>query len=240
MVKAIKNQNIRVRPANERGHVNHGWLDSYFTFSFADYHDPNYMGFRTLRVINDDTIEPEGGFDTHSHKDMEIISYVIEGELEHKDSMGNGSIIKAGNIQRMTAGTGVRHSEFNPSGEKKARLLQIWIVPQQKGLPPSYQELCVNELKKENVLTQLASNDEREGIIKIHQDVHLYYAYLRDDKAVKYNIAQGRGVWIQIVKGEATINGINCRQGDGISIENEKEIDLRSTKEGEFLLFDLA
>jgi len=240
MVKLTKNQNIKVRPANERGHANHGWLNSYFTFSFADYHDPDQMGFRTLRVINDDTIEPEGGFDTHSHKDMEIISYVVEGELEHKDSMGNGSIIKAGNIQRMTAGTGVRHSEFNPSSENKTRLLQIWIVPEQIGLPPSYQELCVNELREENVLKQLTSNEESEGIIKIHQDVHLYYAYLRDDKVVKYNIAQGRGVWVQIVKGEVNINGINYHQGDGISIENEEEINLSSAKEGEFLLFDLA
>jgi len=240
MVKITKNQNIKVRPANERGHANLGWLDSYFTFSFADYRDPDHMGFRNLRVINDDTIEPEGGFDTHSHKDMEIISYVVEGELEHKDSMGSGSIIKAGNIQRMTAGTGVRHSEFNPSSENKTRLLQIWIVPEQKDLPPSYEELCVNELKKENVLTQLASNDESEGIIKIHQDVYLYYAYLRDDKAVKYNIAQGRGVWIQMIKGEVTINGNNYQQGDGISIENEEEINLSSAKEGEFLLFDLA
>jgi len=187
--------NIKVRKANERGHANLGWLNSYFTFSFADYYDPHYMGYRTLRVINDDTIDVGQGFGMHPHKDMEIVSYLIAGDLQHKDSMGHGAIIKEGNLQRITAGTGILHSEFNPSSQKKTRLLQIWILPEKKGLKPSYQELNLRDLK--NGLALIASNQEKEGVLKIHQDAQIYRGYLPEGEKADYALKQGRGLWIQ-------------------------------------------
>ena len=229
--------NIKVRRSNERGHANLGWLNSYFTFSFADYYNPQHMGYRTLRVLNDDTIDAGQGFGMHPHKDMEIVSYLIEGDLQHKDNMGHGAIIKEGNLQRITAGTGILHSEFNPSSQKKTHLLQIWILPEQKGLKPSYQELNLRDLKKS--LTLIASNQEKEGIIQIHQDVQLYRGYFTPGKKGEYELKKERGIWIQMIKGQIEINGIKLQQGDGASVENENIIHIQADRESEFLMFDL-
>ncbi len=231
--------NIKIRKASERGHANHGWLDTYHTFSFADYYDSNHMGFRTLRVINDDTIAPDNGFGTHSHNNMEIISYVSEGNLQHKDSMGNGSVIKKGGFQRITAGTGITHSEFNPSKDQKTHLLQIWILPEAKELTPSYQELTVTDYSDKNGLTLIASHNGKDKVLKIHQDVFLYKGKLKATDALNYTIQKERGVWIQITKGEVEINGNKLKAGDGASVENENEIKFKAIKEVEFLLFDL-
>ena len=231
--------NIKIRKSNDRGHANHGWLDSYFTFSFADYYDEAHMGYRTLRVINDDVIEAGQGFGMHGHKDMEIISYVLEGELAHKDSMGNISVIKTGNFQRMTAGTGVKHSEFNPSPNNKAHLLQIWILPEKNELTPSYQELNLADLKNQNGLILIASNQDKDGIIKIHQDVQLSRGYFKTNEKVDYPVKPGRGVWIHILKGTIEINGMKLQTGDSASIDNEKNIPIATHAESEFLLFDL-
>jgi len=239
MVKITKNQNIKVRPANERGHANHGWLNSFHTFSFADYHDPQHMGFRSLRVINDDTVQPGKGFGEHAHRDMEIISYVIEGALEHKDSMGNGSVIKQGNIQRITAGKGITHSEFNHSKEDELKFLQIWIEPDQQGLNPSYQELSLNDIKEDNMLALFASNDKKDKVIHVNQDVRIYYGEFGLDNEAKYTIQKDRGVWIQMIDGELSVNGVHLSKGDGLAIEEVENIQLKSTINSQFLLFDL-
>jgi len=239
MVKITNNQNIKVRPANERGHANHGWLNSFHTFSFADYYDEQHMGFRSLRVINDDTVEAGQGFGTHGHKDMEIISYVIKGALEHKDSMGNGSVIKQGNIQRITAGKGITHSEFNHSKEDELKFLQIWIEPDQQGLNPSYQELSLNDIKEDNMLALFASNDKKDKVIHINQDARIYYGELQRDKETAYTAKKDRGIWIQMINGEIAVNDINLSKGDGLVIEEVENIQLKSTNNSRFLLFDL-
>ena len=230
---------IMVRKSRERGHVNHGWLDSYFSFSFAEYHDPRYMGYRSLRVINEDRIEAGRGFGTHPHRDMEIISYVIEGELSHKDSMGTGSVLKAGNLQRMSAGTGVEHSEFNPSPTKPTHLLQIWILPEKKGLTPSYQELSLKDMPKTNGLTLVAANEEKSGVLKVHQDVRLYLGRLKKDETARYALAKARGAWIQMIKGDVDMNGTKLAQGDGAAVEGDQDISINASQGAEFLLFDL-
>jgi len=240
MVKATKDHNIKVRPANERGHADHGWLNSFHTFSFADYQDPQHMGFRSLRVINDDTVQPGKGFGEHAHRDMEIISYVIEGALEHKDSMGNGSVIKEGNVQHISAGLGITHSEFNHSDKDPVHFLQIWIEPDKKGIQPFYNEISVKKDVNQNSLKRIGSPEGRDGGVAIHQDCHAYFGLLQKDETVSHKTSQERGIWIQVIKGELNINGINTHQGDGISIENEENINLSSTMDGEFLLFDLA
>ena len=231
--------NIKVRKAGERGHAKQGWLDTYYTFSFSDYYDQNHMGYRSLRVINDDTIAAGHGFGMHPHKNMEIISYIIEGELQHKDSMGNGSIIQEGNVQRITAGRGILHSEFNPSSKNKTHLLQIWILPAKNGLEPSYQELNLRDLKKKDELTLIASNQNKEGIVKIHQDVQLYRGYFKTQETVDYAVKKGRGVWIQMIKGQTEIDGIKLQQGDGVSVDNEEHVYIKAHEQAEFLLFDL-
>jgi hypothetical protein len=231
---------IQVRKSIDRGHFNYGWLDTYHTFSFADYRDPNHMGFRSLRVINEDRVQPGQGFGTHPHRDMEILTYVIEGALEHKDSMGNGSIIRPGDVQRMTAGTGVTHSEFNPSKEAIVHLLQIWILPERKGLEPSYEQKNYPAGEKRSRLRLVASRDGREGSVSIHQDVNVYAALLESSETLTYEMAAGRHAWLQIIRGSVKCSGTDLSAGDGAAISEEREIPLSALGTSEVLLFDLA
>ena len=231
---------IRLRPANERGHSNLGWLDSRHSFSFGDYHDPAHVGFRTLRVINDDRIAPGMGFGTHPHHDMEILTWVVEGAIEHRDSMGNGSILKPGEMQRMTAGTGVTHSEFNPSQTEPLRLIQIWIRPETRGLTPSYEERSFPVDERRGELVLLAARDARDGALTIHQDVVLYVARLDADDEVSHALRADRHAWVQVVKGELELGEKTLKEGDGAAISNEAEVGLRARTPSEVLVFDLA
>ncbi len=231
---------ITLRKGNERGRTEIGWLDSYHTFSFGDYEDPQHRGFRDLRVINEDRVEPEEGFDTHAHRDMEIITYILEGELEHKDSMGTGSIIRPGDVQRMSAGTGVTHSEKNPSDSKPVRLLQIWIFPGQRGLKPSYEQKNFPDSGKQGKWLLLASPDGQDGSVTIHQDVRLYSSLLAPGQTLAYGNQAGRYAWIQVAKGKAFLNGKQIEQGDGVAVTGEESLKLEGETQSEFLLFDLA
>jgi len=231
---------IRLRPANERGHSNLGWLDSRHSFSFGDYHDPAHVGFRTLRVINDDRIAPGMGFGTHPHHDMEILTWVVEGAIEHRDSMGNGSILKPGEMQRMTAGTGVTHSEFNPSQTEPLRLIQIWIRPETRGLTPSYEERSFPVDERRGELVLLAARDARDGALTIHQDVVLYVARLDADDEVSHALRADRHAWVQVVKGELELGEKTLKEGDGAAISDEAEVGLRARTPSEVLVFDLA
>ena len=228
---------ITIRKAEERGHFDHGWLDTYHTFSFADYYDPEHMGFRALRVINDDRIAPGRGFGTHGHRDMEIITYVLDGSLEHRDSMGTGSIIRPGEVQRMSAGTGVMHSEANASLEEQLRLLQIWILPERRGITPGYEQKEFSTEERKGKLRLVASHDAAEGAIKIHQDVQLY-ASLLNGGPVTHEFAAGRYGWLQVAKGNAEINGQKLKEGDGAAISDERSVTI-SGSGAEILLFDL-
>ena len=230
---------LTVRKAEERGHANHGWLDTYHTFSFADYQDMRYMGFGPLRVINDDTVKPGQGFGTHGHRDMEIITYVLDGALEHKDSMGNGSIIRPGNVQRMSAGTGVRHSEFNPSRDEGVHFLQIWIEPKITGVKPGYEEKQFGPAEKKGQLRLIASRDGREGSVTIHQDAAIYASMLDGKDAVTHRLAQGRRAYVHVARGAVKVNGTALKDGDGARVENESSIELKDAREAEVLLFDL-
>ena len=230
---------IKLRPAKERGHANHGWLDSYHTFSFADYQDPDYMGFRNLRVINEDRVQAAQGFGTHSHRDMEIISYVLEGQIEHKDSMGTGSIIQPGDVQRMSAGTGVTHSEFNPAKKELLHFLQIWILPEKTGLKPSYEQRSFNQEEKLNKLCLVASNDAQNGAVKIHQDASLFISLLHRDKKIEHRLKEGRHAWVQVAEGEMTLNGQTLRAGDGVALSEETSLTLTAKAPAQALLFDL-
>ncbi len=232
---------ITVRQSQARGNANFGWLDSKHTFSFGNYYDPKYMGFRHLRVINEDKIDPSRGFPTHGHRDMEIITYVLDGALEHKDSMGNGSIIRPGDVQRMSAGTGVAHSEFNASKTDPLHLLQIWIVPEKKGIEPSYEEKHFSLSETQGKLTLIASGDGRENAVKIHQDTDLYAAVLKEGDRLNYSLNSDRSLWLQIARGSVKINGQPLNNGDGAAIAQEEKINLVSTNNNtEILLFDLA
>jgi redox-sensitive bicupin YhaK (pirin superfamily) len=228
---------IRVRQAAERGHANHGWLDTHHTFSFANYHDPRHMGFGALRVINDDRVAPGGGFPTHPHADMEIVTYVLEGALAHKDSIGNGTVIRPGEVQRMSAGTGIRHSEFNASREAPVHLLQIWLLPEREGLPPGYEQKAFEIGGRP---TLVASRDGREGSVTIHQDVALWAAKLQPGTAAGHALAPGRRAWLQVARGDAVLNGTRLGAGDGAAITDETRLELGTEKGGEILLFDLA
>ena len=230
---------LTVRKAEERGHANHGWLDTWHTFSFADYQDPRHMGFGPLRVINDDTVQPGQGFGTHGHRDMEIITYVLEGAVEHKDSMGNGSIIRPGNVQRMSAGTGVRHSEFNPSRDERVHFLQIWIEPKINSVNPGYEEKQFGPAEKKGQLRLIASPDGREGSVTIHQDAYVYASMLDGKDAVTHRLAPGRCVYVHVARGAVKVNGNALKVGDGARIENESSIELKDAREAEVLLFDL-
>ncbi len=232
---------LTIRPAQDRGAANFGWLDSRHTFSFGQYHDPNHMGFANLRVINEDRVAPGQGFSTHGHQDMEIISYVLDGGLEHQDSIGTGSVILPGDVQRMSAGTGIRHSEFNPSPTEPVHFLQIWILPEQKGIAPSYEQKNFTKADKLGKLRLVGSRDGRDGSIVIHQDVNLYAAILGDNGSVSYTFAPGRVGWLQVVRKALKLNDLELNAGDGVAIDRESTIDLQGIEEdAELLLFDLA
>lgn len=231
---------LTLRRSHERGHADHGWLDTHHTFSFADYHDPAHMGFRALRVLNDDRIGPGGGFGTHPHRDFEIISYVVEGALEHRDSMGNGLVIRAGEVQCMTAGTGVAHSERNHSKQQAVRLLQIWIQPERRGLEPSYEQKHFGEQDKRDRLRLIASHDGRDGSLVVHQDVSLYAAVLGAGRTVEHVLAPGRHAWVQVVTGHVTINGLALGEGDGLAVSDEARVAIEAGEGAEILLFELG
>lgn len=231
---------IAVRPSAERGAVNLGWLDSKHTFSFGDYHDPAHMGFASLRVINEDWIEPGQGFGTHPHRDMEIITYIIKGALEHKDSMGNGAVMKRGDVQHMTAGSGIRHSEFNHSSDEPVHLLQIWILPDEQGLNPGYEERTFNDDAKMNQLRLIASPNGRDGSLVVHQNVDLYASILDQDTVLTHRFDEGRSGWVQIVHGTVDVNGETLGAGDGAAIEQTGSLEIKATTAAEFLLFDMA
>jgi quercetin 2,3-dioxygenase len=230
---------ITVRPAGERGHVHRGWLDSYHTFSFADYYDAKHMGFRVLRVINEDRIQPGQGFGTHSHRDMEIITCVLEGALEHRDSTGTSSVIRPGEVQRMSAGTGISHSEHNALRTEPVHLLQIWILPEQRGIAPGYEQRAFPEEERRGKLRLIVAPDGRSGAVTIHQDVELYSAALSPGQAVDHPLLPGRHAWIQQVRGSATLNGQPLAAGDGAAVSGEEALELQTTEQAELLLFDL-
>jgi len=231
---------ITLRPAKERGHFDHGWLDTYHSFSFSEYHDPAHMGFRSLRVLNEDRVDPKAGFPPHSHRDMEIITYVLAGALGHKDSMGNGSVIRPGDVQRMSAGTGVTHSEYNGSEKEPVHLLQIWILPEKRGIAPGYEEKKFSPDEKRGRLRLIASRDAAEGSVTIHQDARVYASLLDAGQTVRHPLAAGRGAWLHLVSGAATVNGTALATGDGAAIENESALEIRAGEPTELLLFDLA
>jgi redox-sensitive bicupin YhaK (pirin superfamily) len=231
---------IEIRHANERGSANLGWLDSRHTFSFGDYHDPRFMGFGPLRVINEDRVRQGRGFDTHGHRDMEIVSYVLEGALEHKDSIGTGSVIHPGDVQRMSAGTGVRHSEFNPSPNEPVHFLQIWLLPDRQGITPSYEQKNFTDDDKRGRLRLVASPDGRDGSVKIHQDAAIYASLLDDDEQVTHTLRPGRKGWVQVARGAVEVNGEVLGAGDGAAIADETSLVITArSDDAEFLLFDL-
>lgn len=230
---------ITPRRAAERGHADHGWLDTRHTFSFADYHDPRHMGFRALRVINEDRVQPGQGFPTHGHRDMEIVSYVLAGALEHRDSLGTGSVIRPGEVQRMSAGTGVLHSEFNASLTELVHFLQIWILPERRGLPPGYEQKAFGEARRGR-LCLVASPDGRDGSLTVHQDVCLYAGVLDPGASVTHPLAPGRHGWVQVARGALTVGTHRLLAGDGASISDETALPLRAEEASEVLLFDLV
>jgi len=230
---------INVRPGNERGHANHGWLDSYHTFSFAHYHDPAHMGYRTLRVINDDIIQPQSGFDTHGHRDMEIVTYVVSGMLTHQDSTGGKGTLQRGDVQSMSAGTGIRHSEWNASETEACRLLQIWILPERPDLPRSYQQRQFAEAEKRDQLRLIAAPGGLDGALPIQQDALIYASILGAGKTVTHSPKPGRGTWVQVVDGQISVNGQSLVAGDGASIELAESIVIQAKGDSDFLLFDL-
>lgn len=230
---------ISIRKAKERGHFDHGWLNTYHTFSFDQYYDPRYMGFRQLRVINEDFVAGGRGFPTHGHRDMEIITYILEGALKHEDSMGNGSVIRPGDVQRMTAGTGVRHSEKNASDNERVHLLQIWILPHTVGLEPGYEQKAFSEDERRGQLRLIASEDGRDGSVRLNQDVSLFASILDADHEVEHTMDQKRYAWIQVARGSINVNGENAEQGDGVIVTGESSIKIKGKQNSEILLFDL-
>ena len=234
---------IVVRASTDRGRTKLDWLDSRHTFSFGGYFDPNFVGFRSLRVINDDRVKPAKGFGTHSHSDMEIVSIVLEGALEHKDSLGTGSVIRTGDVQRMSAGTGVSHSEFNPSKDEPVHFLQIWFLPERRGLPPGYEQKAFPETDRRNALRVIASRDGRDGSLTVHQDVVLAFGHLDPGRAMSTTSAPGRHAWVHVTKGRIDLNGTMLVAGDGAAAVQEPSLELRAPDEdgdASFLIFDLA
>ena len=231
---------ISVRRADDRGVAKRGWLDSRHIFSFGGYHDPDHMGFGTLRVINEDKIQPGQGFATHSHRDMEIVTYILDGALEHKDSIGNGSVLRPGEVQRMSAGTGIEHSEFNPSPTDIVHLLQIWIVPERTGLEPGYEQKSFPEHGRRGTLRLVGSRDGRDGSVTIHQDVDLYAAILEDGAGVTHALRTGRTAWVQVARGAVRLNGQALSQGDGAAVSDEGTLTFTGTADAEVLLFDMG
>jgi len=230
---------LQKRPANERGGGDHGWLNTRHTFSFNDYYDPEYMGFRVLRVINEDRVQPGQGFGTHGHRDMEIISYVLEGALAHKDSLGTGSVLRPGEFQHMTAGTGIRHSEFNPSETELVHFYQIWIVPERQGLRPSYQQRAFPEDERRGRLRVVASPDGRDGSLTIRQDAQVFLASLGENQEVTHELERGRYAWLQVLRGALQLNGLDLAAGDGVAVSEEPALVIRATKSSEVMLFDM-
>lgn len=231
---------ITIRRSDERGGGDYGWLKTHHTFSFSDYWDEKWMGFRSLRVINEDWVAPASGFPTHPHRDMEIITYVLSGQLEHKDSLGTGSVILPGDGQRMTAGRGIRHSEYNPSPKEKVHLLQIWIMPDKQGHEPGYEQKSFPEAEKRGKLRMIASRDGADGSVKINQDAKLFVSLLSPGEEVRHALGEKRYAWLQVAKGEVELNGKKLAQGDGAAVSDEKELSIKASKEAEVLLFDLA
>lgn len=231
---------LTVRRAGDRGHFDHGWLDTRHTFSFAGYHDPRFMGFRHLRVINEDRVQPGAGFPTHGHRDMEIISWVLEGGLEHRDSLGTGSVIRPGEAQRMTAGTGVRHSEFNASATEPLHFYQIWILPARAGLSPGYEQRAFPEAGRRDRLGLIASPDGQDGSVTVHQDVRLYATVLAPGREVSHRLASGRHGWVQVARGTVAVNGHRLQAGDGAALSDEPAVVLAAVEPAEVLVFDLA
>ena len=230
----------RLRKATERGHSDHGWLDSFHTFSFADYYDPSHMGFRALRVINDDTVAAGRGFGAHPHRDMEIISYVLDGELAHRDSMGTGSVIRPGDVQRMSAGSGVVHSEMNPSRTDPVHFLQIWLVPSERGLPPGYEQRTFAAEEKAGRLRLVASPDGRDGSVTIHADAALHAGVLGAGQTAELPLAPGRHAWVHLARGKARVNGHDLGAGDGLALSDEARVQIEGIDAGEVLVFDLG
>lgn len=231
---------INIRRADERGHANHGWLDTYHTFSFSDYYDPKHMHFRALRVMNEDFVQPGGGFGTHPHNDMEIVTYVLEGALEHKDSMGNGEVLRPGEIQRMSAGTGITHSEFNPSTDEPVHLYQIWLFPEGKGIEPSYEQKRFADEERHNRLRLVASRDAADGSLLIHQDVRIYISSLDTGKQLRHTLAIGRYAWLQVLRGSVSLNGQVLETSDGAAVSDERELTIEAHVDAEVMLFDLV
>ncbi len=231
---------IRVRKASERGHFDHGWLDTSHTFSFSRYHDPRYMGFRSLRVINEDRVQPGKGFGTHGHEDMEIVTYVLSGALAHKDSLGTGSTLRPGELQRMTAGTGITHSEFNPSPVDSVYLYQIWLLPEREGLAPSYEQRAFSEEERHNRLRLVASPAGSDGSLTIRQDARLYLATLDEGQNVAHEIPAGRHAWLQVLRGDVRLNEQPLSAGDGAAVSDETSVEIQAAGQSEILLFDLA
>ncbi len=234
---------IQIRRANERGHANHGWLNTYHTFSFSDYYDPKFMGFRSLRVINEDWVKPGYGFPTHPHHDMEIITYVLEGSLEHKDSMGTGSVIRPGEVQKMSAGTGVRHSEFNHSEKEPVHLYQIWILPEKEGIKPMYEQKAIPVEERQGKLRLVASpqGGNGSGAVKLYQDAELYLTNLKESDTVEHKVALGRYAWVQAARGSVLVNGQELKAGDGAAVSQESTIQLSGgAGGGEALVFNLG
>ena len=231
---------IRVRPSAARGHFDHGWLDTYHTFSFGDYFDREHMGFRSLRVLNEDRVAPGAGFGKHGHRDMEILTLVLEGELRHQDSMGNGSVIRRGRVQRMSAGTGVLHSEVNASADKPVHLIQIWILPDEERLTPEYEEREIDPEETRGKLRLIASRDGRDGSLKVHQDTSLWLTTLKKGEAISHGLAPGRHAWLQVARGTIALNGQVLETGDGAAVSDELALTIEANDDSEVLLFDLA
>lgn len=231
---------ITLRPADQRGYFQNEWLESWHSFSFGEYYDAAHMGFAALRVINDDRVAPGQGFATHGHRDMEIVTYVLAGALEHKDSLGNGSVMRPGDVQRMSAGTGIRHSEFNHSRAEPVHLLQIWILPEREGLPPGYEQTHFPVMERQGTLRLVGSRDGRDGSVTIHQDVNLYASVLSAGETVTQMTVPGRHVWVQVARGNVTLNGVKMQAGDGAAVTGENAVTLAALTDAEFLLFDLA
>jgi len=231
---------INIRKSEDRGHFDLGWLNTYHTFSFDQYYDPAHVHFRSLRVMNEDRVQPGSGFPTHSHQDMEILTYILAGELEHRDSMGNGSVIRPGDVQRMSAGRGVSHSEFNPSDTETVHLLQIWILPQSNGLTPSYEEKHFSDEERRGRLRLIASSGGSQSSVEIHQDAQVYAAVLDAGQSVVHSLNDRRHAWLQIVRGTISLNEIDLKQGDGAGVSLERELRIAAHDQAEVLLFDLA
>jgi redox-sensitive bicupin YhaK (pirin superfamily) len=230
---------FQVRKATDRGHFNHGWLDTYHTFSFGDYHDPDYMGFRALRVINEDRVAAGTGFGMHGHRDMEIVTYVLSGAVEHKDSMGNGETLRPGELQRMSAGSGIRHSEFNPSASDPVHLYQIWLLPRTKGIEPSYEQKAFPASARNGKWQLVAAPDGADGSLKIHQDAQILLATLQAGESVNHVLASGRHAWLQVLRGSVDVNGTRLATSDAVAVSNEPQLTVAGTEPAEVMLFDL-